>query len=108
MTRVCSNLILLLCCCGVFLTGQAAAAVSAYLDRDRIAVGETVVLTVVASGDSKGALDVAPLVTAGFDVLNQNQSTRMSIVNGVTRNSREWQLVLAPRSDGKLTVPALK
>lgn len=82
------------------------ATVKASLDRNRVDEGETVVLSVMASGDASATPDLAPLGT-DFDVLNQNQSTTMRVVNGRSSSSRQWQIVLAPKRVGKLTVPAL-
>jgi hypothetical protein len=85
----------------------AAAGLSGRLDRTRIAEGETVVLTLTAPGDAAGAPDPAPL-TSDFDLLDQSQSTRMSIVNGHSSTTREWQWVLAPKRAGRLSIPSLR
>ncbi|MCB1800809.1 MAG: protein BatD [Gammaproteobacteria bacterium] len=83
-----------------------AATLDARLDRNRISEGETVMLMLSTSGDSDGAPDLAPLLQ-DFDVLNRSQSSSFSMINGRTRSSREWQVVLAPKRAGTLTVPAL-
>lgn len=83
-----------------------ATEVSATLDRSRIAEGETVVLRLVTDGDGSDTPDLTPLAQ-DFDLLNQSQSTRISIINGHRASSREWQLVLAPKRTGRLQIPPL-
>ncbi|MEJ2620535.1 MAG: BatD family protein [Candidatus Thiodiazotropha sp.] len=84
-----------------------AAGLSAQLDRNRIAEGETVLLTLTAPGDTTDSPDLTAL-NRDFDILNQSQSTRMTIINGRSNSTREWQLVLAPKQMGKLTIPAIQ
>jgi hypothetical protein len=103
-----AGLCLLVLVLGLLLAVDAAAAgLAAQLDRNRVAEGETVVLTLTVPGDAAGAPDLSALAK-DFDVLNQGQSTRMSIVNGRASSTHEWQLVLAPKRTGRLTVPALR
>ena len=90
----------------VFSVGSSAAGLSARLDRTRLAEGETVLLTLTASGDTTGTPDLSVL-DQEFDILNQSQSTSMRIVNGRSTSSREWQLTLAPKHTGQLKVPAV-
>jgi hypothetical protein len=83
-----------------------AAGLQARLDRTRLAEGDTLILSLSAPGNSSGAPDLSPL-EQDFDILNQSQSSRMSIINGNTSSTREWQLVLAPKHSGKLHIPPL-
>jgi hypothetical protein len=92
---------------GLLVFGQAVAAgLEASIDRTRIAEGETVTLSVTAPGDTAGAPDLDPLGN-DFDILDQGQSTRMTIVNGRANSTREWRFVLAPKRSGRLTIPSL-
>ena len=91
----------------LFATELLAAGLEARLDRNRVAEGEAVVLTLRASGDLDGAPDFSPLARE-FDLLNQGQSSRMQFINGRSSSWREWQLTLAPRRLGKLQIPALQ
>lgn len=93
---------------GCSVTGQALAdGLEASLGRTRILEGETVLLTLIAPGDSWGVPELGPL-GKDFEVDNQGQSTRMTIVNGRSSSTREWQFLLAPKRSGRLTIPALK
>ncbi|MDE2160107.1 MAG: protein BatD, partial [Burkholderiales bacterium] len=83
----------------------AHATLTATLDRDRIAPGETVQLTL--AHDSRGGdPDLAPL-TADFDILGRSSASSLRIINGQISSSQQLTLTLAPRHGGRLTVPAL-
>jgi hypothetical protein len=84
----------------------AAAGLSARVDRTRVGEGETLVLILTAPGDAPGTPDPTPL-QVDFDLLNQSKNTRISIVNGRSSTTREWQWVLVPKRTGKLTIPSL-
>ncbi len=93
---------------GVALAGQTlAAGLEAMLDRNRVAEGDTVTLSLSAPGDVQGSPDLGPLAK-DFDIVDQSQSSRMTIVNGRSSSSREWQLILSPKHGGRLVVPAIK
>lgn len=85
----------------------AAAGLEASLDRTRIAEGEAVALTLTAPGDAWGQPDLSALAP-DFDVLDQSQSSRMSIINGQSSSTREWRLLLAPKRAGKLRIAPLQ
>lgn len=85
----------------------AADGVSARLDRNKIAEGETVVLTVTASGGVSGDPDVSALAK-DFDLIDRRQGMKMQIINGRSSSSRDWQFTLAPRRSGTLDIPAIK
>lgn len=93
--------------CSLLFTVQVfAAGLEARLDRTRLAEGETLVLSLSAPGDSSGTPDLTPL-KQDFDVLSQSQSSRISIINGSSSSTKDWQLVLAPKRTGKLHIPPL-
>jgi len=83
-----------------------ADGLRAELDRDRIAGDETLTLRLIAAGRVTGEPDLQPL-EANFEIVSRGQSTRMSIVNGVTSHTQEWTLELAPKRSGKLEIPGL-
>ncbi len=91
----------------VLSTASGASELSAQLDRDRITDAETVILSVIASGDVRGDLDLSPL-EADFDLIDQRHTARMSLINGLASSSREWRLELAPRRAGQLRIPPLQ
>lgn len=88
--------------------GQAfAASLEASVDRTRLVEGESLLLTLSGPGDVWGTPDTGPL-TRDFGVQNQGQGTSTIITNGRVTTTREWRLLLSPKSAGRLTIPALK
>ena len=101
--------ILLCCLCMSWLCSVACAAnpaISASVDRDHIASGETVQLLVQREGTGNGQLDISPL-KADFDILSSNSGTRVQITNGDMISQTQVVLVLAPKHDGKIQIPSL-
>lgn len=88
------------------MCGPAAAAVTAALDRDQIAEGETVQLSLQRDGQGGGEPDLGPL-KKDFDVLGSSSSSNIQLVNGHLSSQRQLQLTLAPRHTGTLQIPAL-
>ncbi len=88
--------------------GQAGAAgLEASVDRTRLVEGESLLLTLSGPGDVWGTPDTAPL-TRDFGVQNQGQGTSTVMTNGRVTTTRDWRLLLSPKSVGRLTIPALK
>jgi hypothetical protein len=89
--------------------GAAAGApeINAWLERSRIAEGESVQLTLEAPGRVSGRPDTAPLED-DFEVLGLSTGNRVSIVNGRTDARTTWTLTLSPKHSGRLTVPSLR
>ena len=97
--------VLLLTLIGVAERVQAAD-LQAWLDRTRVAEGETVRLTLEAQGQVSGRPETAPL-EQDFEVLGMSTGSRLNIVNGRTDARTTWTLTLSPRRSGTLTVPSL-
>lgn len=84
--------------CGVI------AAPRAWLDRDRIAQGDTVTLNI--ESETGDAPDFAAL-QGDFDLRGQSSRTETTIANGSVRTRTLWAVALEPRHSGVLTIPAL-
>lgn len=82
------------------------AELSARLERDRIADGETVRLLVEAEGQVNGRPDTSPL-TRDFDVLGLASGSQVNIVNGRMDARTTWTITLSPKRTGALTIPPL-
>jgi hypothetical protein len=89
------------------IAGTVQAAVSARLDRDHIAEGETVQMVVEADGQVSERLDTSVL-EKDFDVLGVSSGSRVNIINGRMDASTNWTVSLAPKRSGELTVPSLE
>ncbi|MCD9006718.1 BatD family protein [Luteimonas sp. XNQY3] len=88
------------------LVGVAQAQTRAWLDRDRIAFGETTTLNVETDGTGD-APDWAPLAR-DFDVSGHTSRRQVEITNGRRVTRSLFGVALRPRREGVLTVPALQ
>jgi hypothetical protein len=97
--------------CLIVCLGWAVAAraeIVAELDRNPITEQETVTLILRLSQQSQGSSpDVTPL-RHDFDVLSQNHSSQVSIINGQGNVTNEWRIVLFPKRAGELEVPPIQ
>lgn len=84
---------------------SAAAQTRAWLDRDRIALGETTTLNIETDADA--APDYAPLL-ADFELSGQASRRQISLSNGRLSSSTLYAVALRPRRDGLLRIPALR
>jgi len=84
---------------------NALANVQASLDRDAIALGDSITLTITADA-SDARPDLAPL-RGNFDVRGSSTSSQTTIVNGQGQSSVQWAFELVPRRAGKIDIPAL-
>jgi hypothetical protein len=95
-------------CCALLLAGfaigNAWAAATASLDRNRIALGESVTLEV--RSDAANAPDFAPL-RADFALSDTASSRQMEMANGRISSSAVYSVQLTPRRAGALQIPSL-
>jgi hypothetical protein len=87
------------------LATVADAQTRAWLDRDRIALGETATLNIET--DANGAPDYAPLL-GDFDLGGQSSRQQLSWINGSASSRSLYAVALRPRRDGVLRIPALR
>ena len=85
---------------------SALAAVTATLDKDQVALGETVQL-LLQSDDAGGQPDIAPL-RQDFDVLGSSRGSSLQIINGHSSSQTQVNLVLAPKHAGTIRIPPLQ
>ncbi len=83
----------------------AQAATRAWLDRNQVALGESVTLN-IETDQAVAVPDFSPL-HADFDLSGQSSSSRMQMVNGAVTAKTTYVVNLAPRRAGTLTIPAL-
>jgi hypothetical protein len=84
----------------------AAAQTRAWLDRDRIALGETATLNIETDEAAAAAPDYAPLL-GNFELTGNTSSRQYEMVNGVGRARTLFAVALQPRRQGLLGIPAL-
>lgn len=85
----------------------ALAAPRAWLDRERIALGETVTLNIESDERGAAAPDFTQLET-DFDIQGSSSSTQTSIVNGRATTKTLYAVALSPRRDGVIGIPPLR
>lgn len=85
---------------------SAQAAVRATLDRDHVAPGEPVTLTISADGNG-GQPDLSPLRN-DFSVDGVSSGSQTTIINGAVQSSQQWSVTLIPRHSGMIAIPAIK
>lgn len=106
MIKALAPLVIAFC---IFISSAALAAgtFTATVDRTEVPAGESVTLDLSVSGaDPKGAPDLSPLDN-DFTVVSQGQTSQTNIVNGQVTSSTGWDVVLIPKKEGGLTIPAL-
>jgi len=106
--RIKSRLAFILLCFGLTLFSSAQAQdVDISLDRNEIARGETVTLTIRIYEQRQGMqLDLTPL-TSQFDVLGTRTSSQIRSVNGAVEAWTDYIVTLFPLEEGDLIIPSL-
>ncbi len=84
----------------------ANATVTASLDNNQVATGDTVQLTLEHDGQTNSQPDLAPL-KQDFDVLSSSRQSSMQIINGQSSSQTLVVLTLAAKRNGRLTIPAI-
>ena len=96
----------------LFILALAAAgswaAVSASVDRHRLALGDTLRLTITATDDEElGDLNLQPL-TENFEILQRSSSSKTSYHQRQLLQSEDLLLDITPRRQGALRYPPLR
>jgi len=89
------------------LQAAHAASISAFVNRQNIQVNESFNLVFEADGSVDADPDFSPL-SVYFDILNQSQSSNMTIVNGNFSRKTVWTLVLLAKQTGTYAIPAIE
>lgn len=85
----------------------AQAAFQAFVDRNPVAEGESLTLTLKSDEDLNGDPDLSGL-QQDFDVLGQSKGSSMQIINGSVTRSTQWQINIIPKHNGQLVIPSIK
>ncbi len=80
------------------VTAHAEARVEVVVSAQRVAVGDSLTVEVVASGDYDA---LGPPTSDGFDFENAGRSSRVSIVNGDVERSESLTFSALPRRPGR-------
>lgn len=104
--RLKAPLLIALALLGLAATAHAAENPSASVDRNIVAEGDSLTLTIHVDDTGGEAPDYSALQN-DFEVYGSSQSTRRSLSNGRLQSSTEWQVTLVPKRNGTLTIPPL-
>jgi hypothetical protein len=85
-----------------------AAQVSASLDRNQVALGETVTLNLRVDGDASLGLPDLTGLQSNFDIVGSSSSTNVSIINGRRQVQLTYGIALRPKRVGSLLVPPIQ
>ena len=83
-----------------------AANIKAYVDRDTLFADESFTLVYEAEGSVDDDPDFSPLELY-FEILNQSQSSNMTLSNGNFSRKTVWTLVLLSKKPGSYTLPSI-
>jgi len=99
-----------LLCASLLNTANAGTLIST-VDRNRISTNETLTLSVKYDQQVDGSKLGLGILESDFEILSASPQTSSStsIINGKVskEESTIWRVVLAPKREGKLTIPAL-
>lgn len=93
----------------LLLTSQSLwADVRASLNRQTVYEGDTVHLNIITNESGQGVDPDLSGLQHDFDVLGTARSQQTSIINGKRSESHQWNIELAPKHAGELTVPPIR
>jgi len=92
----------------LLLSTSAQAALTAAVDRDRVAMGDILKLTISATDDEPvNNIDLRPLLK-DFEVLQRSNSSTTRVINGEVSQANMVTLDISPKREGTLRVPSLR
>lgn len=97
--------------CGAVLYSVSADAAQLFatVEPQQVQFGDTVNLEIVYEGNDSGSVQPDfSAVQANFAVYSTSTSMQSSYVNGVGQQRRSWKLLLMPKKEGDLQIPAIK
>jgi hypothetical protein len=100
-------ILILICLTAVLCSSSVLAQLSATVDRDQLALDETLTLSI--RKDSRGGIPSTTLqpLNKDFRVMGQSQNSNTQFINGSISSSFTLNVVLAPKRAGKLEIPPL-
>lgn len=102
-----SSWFVMVCLFLILLTSEALARVTTEVDRNDMALGETLRLTITAdAGERPDQIDLSG-IDRDFDILQRSSATSARVISGEQNVTRTLELELSPKRDGLLTIPAM-
>ena len=91
----------------ILLAAPSWALLSSQVDRNQIESNETLQLTVTYSGKSSNGEPNFSQLQRDFEIISNSRQQQYSWINGEQKSSTDWKLLLLPKKQGRLTIPAL-
>lgn len=91
----------------LMLPAPVRAEVSASVDRNRVAMSETLELRIRVDTTLAAPEPELGVLSRDFELLGTSRNTRISLVNGQGEAYTEWIVSLAPKREGPLEIPAI-
>lgn len=89
------------------LLPAVASALEATVDRYRVNLGDSLTLTLRATGGADPAAAELSALERDFEILQRSTSTSTRIVNGRSSRERTLELEITPLREGTLAIPSL-
>lgn len=90
----------------LFSVNAFAASINVSVDRNPVAINDSFQLVFTTSTSADGDPDFSPL-KQDFEVLNQQQNSQSSWINGKSSKTIQWTLTVMAKRIGRLTVPVI-
>ena len=91
----------------ILMAAPSWASLSSQVDRTQIESNETLQLTVTYSGKSSNGEPNFSQLQRDFEIISNSRQQQYSWINGEQKSSTDWKLLLLPKKQGRLTIPAL-
>jgi len=87
-------------------TNSFAETIEVFSDRNPVRLDESFHLIFKSTGSSVDSPDFSPL-EKDFEILSQNQSTQIQIINGQQNSTKQWTLTVMAKRTGNVVIPAI-
>ena len=104
MVRLLGSLIF----CLLLSTQAWATSFNASVDRKTISEQDTFTLILRYGGQAGFSSPDVSALKKDFHILNQQQSRKMTTINGQMESYTDWVLTLTPQRTGQLTIPSIE
>ena len=84
-----------------------AQTFQATVNRNEVPQGETFLLTLETDDAQNKATPDLSVLNKDFDVYSVGNAYQSTYVNGVSKHSRQWQIILMPKNSGKIEIPSI-
>ncbi|MFK7974548.1 MAG: BatD family protein [Halioglobus sp.] len=87
-------------------TSPSMAALFAQIDRAQVALGDSLQLTIIATGDEELSEINLSALERDFDILRRSTNSSIKVINGSRTHEKKLVIDLAPLRTGNLRIPS--